>query len=409
MIASAFSQWSNQPRRYLYIAALSVVTMSGSVTPAHADVFDTVQAHGFLSQALIISRHNDFFGPSSRDAGSLEYTEIGANVSMRPTNNLLVSAQVLSRRAGDDNSSYEPRLDYGLLDYQLFANDSRVSGIQVGRIKHPFGIYNQTRDIAFTRPSILLPQSIYFDRTRSFGLASDGVLFYNEERLRNGIVYFAIEGGKPNLNGDAESALSLPSNDLSVSMNGRFSTLAQIRYEHDGGRMVFAFSAADVNANFNSGVDEVGDGKFKFQPIALSAQYNSADWSLTAEYALRKRKISGLDIADLNQSVIGDSWYLQYDRRLFADWRWLVRYDVMANDWHDRSGKQYENDNRGPAHSRFARDLTLGLKWQPRPSLLLSAEYHNIDGTGWIPPSDNKSEDLERHWDMLMFQASFLF
>ncbi|WP_456268887.1 OprO/OprP family phosphate-selective porin [Kushneria sp. AK178] len=409
MIASAFFRWSNRPRHHRCAAVLALVTMGAGLTPARADVFDTVQAHGFLSQALIISRHNDFFGPSSHGGGSLQYTEVGANVSMRPTSDLLVSAQVLSRRAGDDNSDYEPKLDYGLLDYQLFANNSRAFGIQIGRIKHPFGIYNQTRDIAFTRPGILLPQSIYFDRTRSFGLASDGVLFYNEERLKNGILYFSIEGGWPSLNGDAESALDISGDHPAVTMNEEFSTLAQIRYEHDGGRMVFAFSVADVNAEFDSGVKEAGEGKFKFQPIALSAQYNSADWSLTTEYALRRRKISGLDMPDLNQSVIGESWYLQYDRRLLEDWRWLVRYDVMANDWHDRSGRQYENDNRGPAHSRFARDLTLGLKWQPRTNFLLSAEYHNIDGTGWIPPADNERDDLDRYWDMLMFQASFLF
>lgn len=408
MIASAFSQWSDQTCRYLYGTTLVIAVMAAGVAPACAGALDTVQAHGFLSQALIVSRHNDFFGPSSQDGGSLQYTEIGANVSMRPTNSLLISAQVLSRRAGEDNDNYEPRLDYGLLDYQLLANNHRSAGFQFGRIKHPYGLYNQTRDIAFTRPGILLPQSIYFDRTRSFGLSSDGVLFYEEERLSNGILYFYVGGGVPNFGSDAEDALFFPG-DTSPSMSGSYSTLGQVRYEHAGGKVVLALSAADVNADFDTNYPGIGDGRFKFQPLALSAQYNSADWSLTTEYALRRRKISGLDVSDLNQSVIGDSWYLQYDRRLFEDWRWLVRYDVMANDWHDRSGKQYENDGMGPAHSRFARDLTLGLKWQPWSSLLLSAEYHNIDGTGWIPRSDNKNEDLERYWDMLMFQASFLF
>lgn len=406
MVASAFLRWSNRPR-CRHVTALIVAMAAGGASSAQADVFDTVQAHGFMSQALIVSRHNDFFGPSSHDGGSLQYTEIGANVSMRPTNNLLVSAQVLSRRAGDDNSNYDPKLDYGLLDYQLLANNKRSAGIQIGRIKHPFGLYNQTRDIAFTRPGILLPQSIYFDRTRSFGLASDGLLLYEEERLSNGILYFYLGGGVPNFGSDAEDALSFPG-DISLSMNGRYSTVGQVRYEHAGGRVVLALSAADVNADFDTNYPGVGNGDFKFQPIALSAQYNSEDWSLTAEYALRRRKISDLDTPDMNQSVIGESWYLQYDRRLSENWRWLIRYDAMTNDWHDRSGRQYENDDRGAAHSRFARDLTFGLKWQPQSSLLFSAEYHNIDGTGWIPPSDNKGEDLERYWDMLMFQASFL-
>ncbi|HSP58980.1 MAG TPA: hypothetical protein VLO12_11820, partial [Halomonas sp.] len=57
-------------------------------------VLDTLQLHGFLSQALVITDHNDFFGPSSSDEGSLKYTEIGLNASLRPHQDVLIAAQV---------------------------------------------------------------------------------------------------------------------------------------------------------------------------------------------------------------------------------------------------------------------------------------------------------------------------
>ncbi|MFD2989988.1 hypothetical protein [Sphingopyxis terrae] len=88
---------------------------------------------------------------------------------------------MLSRRAGGDTSDAAPTLDYGVVDYQMLASPARTLGVQVGRFKNPFGLYNQTRDVAFTRPSILLPQSIYFDRTRALGLAADGISLYAEE------------------------------------------------------------------------------------------------------------------------------------------------------------------------------------------------------------------------------------
>lgn len=107
---------------------------------AHAQsdehVLDTLQVHGFLSQALVITDDNNFFGHSSRDEGSLEFTEVGLNVSLRPHQDVLVAAQVLSRRAGGDGSDSEPKLDYGLIDYQMVSNQQRTFGIQLARISH---------------------------------------------------------------------------------------------------------------------------------------------------------------------------------------------------------------------------------------------------------------------------------
>ena len=154
---------------------------------------DTFQVHGFMSQALILTDHNDFFGPSSRDTGSLEYTELGLNASFRPRSNVLVAGQVLSRKAGGYGDAWQPTLDYGVIDYQLLSEEERVLGLQVGRFKNPFGIYNQTRDVPSTRAGILLPQSIYFDRSRSLGLASDGITVYDEERCSKGTLY--VQGG----------------------------------------------------------------------------------------------------------------------------------------------------------------------------------------------------------------------
>ncbi|PKG53027.1 hypothetical protein CXF87_08475, partial [Halomonas sp. MES3-P3E] len=101
--------------------------------------------HGFLSQALVVTDDNDFFGPSSQDEGSFEFTEIGLNVSLRPHQDVLLAAQMLSRRAGGDSSDAYPELDYGLIDYQMVSDQQRTFGIQLGRIKNPFGFYNQTR------------------------------------------------------------------------------------------------------------------------------------------------------------------------------------------------------------------------------------------------------------------------
>ncbi|MFC2992368.1 hypothetical protein [Halomonas tibetensis] len=406
MIVSKSFQRS-EPRVCLVLAAL----LLGGTNSAAADssMLDTLQMHGFLSQALVITDRNDFFGPSSSGSGSgsLKYTEIGANASIRPHQDVLIAAQVLSRRAGGDGSDAKPELDYGVVDYQMVSNQQRTLGAQLGRFKNPFGFYNQTRDVAFTRPSILLPQSIYFDRTRSLGLAGDGISIYLEERLPKGILRTQVGAGKAQVGDDVERTLGLEA--LPGSLDSQSSAIGQIRYEHDGGRFIAALSTASAEAKYSSPIESLDDGRFKFRPWIVSLQYNAENWSLTGEYAVRKLSLDNFD-AFRNFETTGESWYLQYSRRINDEWQWFTRYDSLSNNRSDRSGKKFEAQTGRPAHSQYADDITLGVQWTPMSRLMLAAEYHHIDGTGWLPTQDNPDPaDTSRRWNMLLFQLSLRF
>ncbi|WP_417328908.1 hypothetical protein [Halomonas cupida] len=397
----------SSPGNRLAGRSLALACLAGT-PPALADstMLDTLQVHGFLSQAYIVTDENNFFGTSSDGNGSWDFTELGLNASIRPTENLLVAAQVLSRRAGEGDDG-DPRLDYGVVDWQMVNQQDRTIGAQFGRFKNPFGFYNQTRDVAFTRPSILLPQSIYFDRTRSLALAADGASVYYEERLDNGLLRTQFGVGRAQVDDDVEYAIGLDS--FPGGFEADTSAIGQIRYEHDGGRMVFALSTASVHADYDSPGQVPGDGELAFQPWILSAQYNAEYWSLTAEYALRDVELRGFD-AFADEQNRGESWYVQYTRRFLDDWQWVVRYDSLVNDRDDRDGSKYEASGRGPAHSQFADDLTVGLQWQPHPNLMFAGEYHHVDGTGWLPAEDNPDpDDASRRWDMWLFQMSLRF
>ncbi|WP_246286382.1 hypothetical protein [Vreelandella maris] len=406
MIVSKLSQWSE----YRAVTALLSVVILGVPTHAHSgeDVMDTLQMHGFLSQALVITDDNNFFGPSSQDEGSFEFTEIGLNVSLRPHQDVLLAAQMLSRRAGGESSDAYPELDYGLIDYQMVSDQQRTFGIQLGRIKNPFGFYNQTRDVAFTRPSILLPQSLYFDRTRSLALTGDGLTFYLEERLDNGVIRGQLGLGIPQADGGLNQTLQL--HRIRGSFDPQQSGIAQVRYEHDAGRIVAALSHAHVRSQIDTHSPSVSDGDFYFRPWVFSLQYNQELWSLTAEYALRRSGLKNFNQPALNFDTTGESWYVQYTRRFYNDWQWLIRYDSLVSNRDDASGKAFEASGLGPDHSQFADDLTFGLQWTPHPQVMLAGEYHHVDGTGWLPPQDNPdSSATSRHWNMWLFQLSLRF
>ncbi len=403
MIESKSFRW-NECRAIAALLGTVVMGLSAHVqSDEHA--LDTLQVHGFLSQALVITDDNNFFGHSSRDKGSLEFTELGLNVSLRPHQDVLVAAQVLSRRAGGNSSDAEPKLDYGLVDYQMISDQERTFGIQLGRFKNPFGFYNQTRDVAFTRPSILLPQSIYFDRTRSIGIAADGVSIYLDERIPTGSLRIRSGLGRPQTGSDLARQLFAGNGRPNVSSDG-YSVIAQLLYEHENSNFVAAISAADVKLDTSF---PEGAGTFDFQPWIASIQYNQELWSLTAEFALRKQSLQGDNISR-NFEITGQSWYLQYQRMINQSWSWLVRYDSLINNNNDRSGNSFEANGLGPAHSQFADDLTFGLQWTPHPQVMLAGEYHHVDGTGWLPTQDNPdSSATSRRWNMWLFQLSLRF
>ena len=403
MTVSRSCRWQNSFRVRGSLAALAGLACQPALA---AGAMDTLQVHGFISQAWLVSDDNDFFGPSSESGGSYQYTELGANLSFRPHPDLLVAAQVLSRRTGGEADDLQPVLDHGIIDYEWLSTNERRLGMQLGRFKNPFGFYNQTRDVAFTRPSILLPQSIYFERTRSLALASDGLSVYDEEYLDSGTLRLQAGVGNPQAGRDLDDALGL--GERPGSFDGKTSFIGQLLYEHEGGHVTAALSAADVEADYQNGKSGPGDGTFRFQPWVLSLQYTDELWSLTAEYALRRIQLDGFDNPRRNTDTTGESWYLQYTRRFKDDWQWLLRYDVLTNDRDDPSGSRFESAGGGPAYTRYAKDLTTGLQWRIHPQVLLAAEYHAIEGTGWLPVMDSAAAP-EKYWNLFLMQASFRF
>ena len=400
---------SNKQLTAIYSLLHLIALMSFSYcAPVNAyDLTKNIQIHGFASQAYIYTTDNNFFGETSND-GDFDFTEIGLNASARLTSRLQLAGQILSRRAGEGDDG-DIRLDYGLLDYSIFSGTDGRGGIRLGRILNPLGFYNETRDMPFTRPSIFLPQSIYFDRTRDLALSSDGAHVYGEYRKGPNELFWQFGAAYPRVDSDElERALlgTLQPGDLDHDL----SYLGRVLWEVDGGRIRIALSAADVNIDYDPGsVDPFMDGSIEFQPVILSGQYNTEKWSMTAEYARRKFDYGGIHPL-IDRSFTGESGYLQLVYRLARNWDAILRYDVLYTDRDDKSGRDFESLTGLPAYTRFAKDWTIGLGWNVTPALLIRAEYHMVDGTAWLPAEDNPNPfDLDKHWDMFAIQVSLRF
>lgn len=369
---------------------------------------ESLQIHGFASQGFIATSDNNFFG-DSQNGGSFDYRELGLNASLRPLPNLQLSAQILSRTAGEGNNG-DVRLDYGFADYSFISNEANLLGLRLGRIKNPLGLYNDTRDVPFTRPTILLPQSIYFDRTRNLALSSDGAQLYGEHRMDSGNLSFQIGAVYPKAD-DLETELAILGDNLPGKLEGDLSYIGRIIYERDGGRLRLALTGARVNISYKPALafpDDLLAGTNPFTPWILSAQYNAERWSLTAEYALRSLKYKDFGIPDL--SFTGESYYLQGTYRFNPKWEAVLRYDVLYTDKDDRDGSDFAAATGLPAYNFFAKDFTVGLRWNITPSFMLRGEYHRVNGTAWLPLLDNPDpSDSTQHWNLFAILASYRF
>lgn len=375
------------------------------------ELADDIQVHGFLSQGYFLTSDNQLFG-SSDSGGSLDFTEAGLNASWSPFADLRFGAQVLFRRAGPRHE-HDIELDFGLLDYTILSTVDSRFGVRLGRVKNPYGFYSETRDVLFTRPTIILPQSIYADATRDLALSADGGLFYGEYRNDWGNLSLDLEAMIPR--GDSlDTEIVTLGADFPGSTYSKLSYIGRFSYDLDDGKYRIAITAARLDTRYKSKFlppDDFLPGKEIFKPLVVSMQYNQEKLSLTSEYAIRSSTTTGFGSELDDNSITGEGYYFQALYRFSDDFHAVGRYDVFYADRKDKNGKKFQANTGYPAYSQFAKDLTIGLRYYVNPSFLLAAEYHYINGTAWLLPLQEKPNpfDLEQYWHLFAFAASFRF
>jgi len=408
------------PRRIALVLGAVTGFWASSVPPAHAiDLgFRDFQMHGFASQGYTYTSANDFFG-NSQGAGSLEFTELGLNVLGHPLPNLLFAVQGIYRYTGGSDEG-DFRLDYANLDLSLPVRDDLTFGVRGGRVKNPFGLYNEARDAIWTRPWVLLPQSIYFDALglRSPELSSDGGIVYG--RYSFGEHAFTAEMTISELleGGAVRFITALP--NVQGTLSGRPLLVGRAGYEWKEGRFRLLFSAVDLDQDFEPDSSAAPSGNVKLFAPLVSMQLNLEDWSFTGEYLRIGVERNGLfpsNAPGFLRENTSESYYLQVQYRFAPKWSALARYDALFANADDHDGSATARATGLPRHRFYAKDLTFGLRWEFLDDWLVAAEYHNIDGTAWLSPIDNPGinnparvrEVSDGHWDLFALMFSYRF
>lgn len=383
--------------------ALAAICCSGA-----ASALD-YQVHGYAAQGFVLSRHNQFFGDSTD--GSFDYYEGGINAAVQVRPNLSFAAQAAIRDAGisDDGSL---RLDYAVADYRLISEASVQAGLRAGKVKNALGFYNETRDVVFTRPSILLP-SVYSDNQnqRSLIFTAPGAQIYAGTVIGQHELSFT---GTLNAERDVRRSDERLLVTLTVPFDLRIgdSWNLQVMDSIDGGKWQFAYSRFSGQFRLSTAPEIAVAGRFDVDLNVFSARYNAERFSITAEYVLvdNDNRLTFMGVPLLHQRAAVDSGYLQAEYRVRPDWTLMARMDGFYSDRHDRSGRDFAVANPGiDRRTRFSHDFTLGVNWRPDEHWGLWAEHHWINGTATLQPLENPPPVPRQRWSMLMLMLGYKF
>ncbi|MEX1667592.1 hypothetical protein AB4876_01635 [Zhongshania guokunii] len=352
-------------------ALLSLCTLSiASLSQALPN--NDLQVHGFISQAYILSDGNNFYGDSQR--GSTDYMEAAINSTWRVTPNLNFAGQILSRDAGNTDNG-DLKIDFLFADIKAVENDMSGLGFRLGRVRNAFGFYNDTRDVIFTRPSILMPQAVYFEGNglRELLFSADGAQLYSYwDADENSTTFTFTLGRTKSLSADIIKNIFGQSSAIIHKGELKNPIFAQLQHSRNGGDSKFGISMLNVSLALNSINPANGDVSLDANGYVLSAQKNLAMWTFTSEYSLISVEYQ---IGQAFSQEI-EAAYIQAQYRLNHEITLTGRYEMSVLD----------RDNRNETDSH---NLVFGVRWTPAANWIIDADVYGIRGTSGIPGIDN--------------------
>lgn len=370
--------------------------------------WDRFQIHGFASFTAVKTSENRFFG-NSTDV-SLQFIEVAVNASYQIDPRVLFAGQVLARRAGDmyDGS---PSLDYALADVTLEATSTRRFGLRLGRLKKPIGLYNETRDVPFTRPTIFLPQVVYFDKVRNMALSSDGLMLYGDLYTAHGNFSMTLSGGQSVVDDNVEWTF------LGGDYPGKFKShgvdwVGSLWYTSLGERLRLGLSGFTSSFSYHPGLDlDFEAGQTDINYVVASVQYNTEDWTLTSEYLRLPLEWQDYGLSFPYRKTSGEGYYVQAAYRLRQQLELTLRYEEGVTDRKDRDGTRASEALGGavPPSDYYAKIWTFGVRWDIGRHVMLRADYERHQGSLTLSSRENDPSDLVEDWDLYALQVAVRF
>ena len=388
----------------LGVPLVAVPSSARAASLGGGDEAASVEAHGFVSQGFIKSTDNNYLADSKR--GSFEFTEVGINFTTQPTERLRLGTQLFSNKLGA-TGNFNVKADWFYVDYRW----RDWFGIRAGRVKLPFGLYNDTSDIDAARVPVLLPQSVYPIANRDYLLAQTGLELYGyvdlrkggalDYRLYGGTIYIPLTGQAP----------PVQVTDLSTQyvVGGRLMWDTPVEGLRVGGSLQIL--RLDFGATFTlpaampppATMTTAVTAAFPVVIWVSSLEYAAHDWLLAAEYSRWHAKVEDSSDPTLlaNAAAVSERAYAMTAYRVR---RWLqpgVYYSLYFPNVDMRTGPA------GVQH-----DASGTLRFDINDHWLVKVEGHYMHGTAALVPALNNgtpASALTEDWGVFFVKTTAYF
>lgn len=379
----------NEPHLALTKFLLAATTLGATLASSSAaevnllgPTLPPVDIHGFGSQGYIInSGHNDYLGGDS-SSGTYDFREYGLNASVAK-GKWRVGAQVFGQKLGpygDDKMT----LDWGSVDYQA----EQWLGVRAGRVKMPRGLYNESLDLDFTRPFVLLPQSVYDARLRDFQASVDGGLVYGNVGLgKAGSFDYKAFGGTKSMSTHSGASdyfnLDAPFPNEKIGVDAAWGGSFFWNTPLQGLKAGYSFTQYDNLSTFrfvpfrNETTDKVAP---EFDRHLFSLEYMVGNWVFAAE--------GGWDDSDY---YVAHQTGAKYAFLYPSDYYFYVSASWRATSWLELGAyySKYHWEQRGVGTPVIFPDLDQGdlaicSRFDITDHVAFKLEGHYLDGSGAV-------------------------
>jgi hypothetical protein len=380
---------------------LLIATFLGLARPALAaddeNVLSDVEVHAFVSQGFIKSIRNNYIVDQSK-RGSFDLTEVGINFTKAVTDRLRLGVQFFGG-GFVTGGAYNAKTDWFYLDYHW----RDWLGVRAGRVKLPFGLYNEINDVDAARLPVLLPQSTYPVANRNFLLAQTGFELYGYFNLQEaGALEYRLYAGTIKFDPTLSNAApyTIRSLDFAYVAGGRLMYEAPIEGLRIGGSVQALRIDADVVGNNNNAA---ATGTLRLPAVLwmASLEYSAHDWLFAAEYGRWHTKIeSTIAIIPPASWTANERYYALLAYRPLHLLQVGSYYAGYFPDTRNRTGREHQQH-----------DVAGTIRLDITPNWLIKLEAHYMKGTAGIAGDLNAlpNSNLSSRWAVFLFKTTAYF
>jgi hypothetical protein len=360
-----------------------------------------------VSQGFILTTHNNYLDNDTTH-GNFQFSEIGLNFTKSVTDNLRVGLQLFAQDLGP-TGSFDVTFNWFYLDYRW----KDWLGFRAGRVKIPFGLYNEINDVDSARVPILLPQSLYPVESDNFLLAQTGgeVYGYLKSRVLGGLEYRAYGGTI------FVDTLLPPSTPYEVeALNVPYVVGGRLLWETplQGLRVAGSVQALKLDATILANATMATPTMAAMPAASTALEIPAKLWVASIEYAAH----------DLVLAAEYSRWYVAADSSNPAVFpptpsttseRGYVMVTYRAARWLQPGlyyALEFPNVDQRSGRANMQHDVAATLRFDINSHWLVKLEGHFMSGTAELDPSINgnvPTSDLQENWAVFLAKTTAYF